>query len=517
MTDPNFPETPKYQPIPGRRRVLYQVHPLTIVYEILLWVRRMAFPLAIFLYFSFTGGGNDDSSVFEIVLSALAGLKVVFVAINYMISRWGFEENVFVWKTGVIQKQERNIPMDRIQNVEVERNLAHRMLGLADLKIDTGVGGEAEVRLSALGLEDAQQLQRELLKRRVGQFEVGPDPSAAGELKPTEALWTATPRDLVYAGLSENRALFLVGSIFGLFSFFQFGSDSMERAMLGAVRNVVRSWDSTNYWPIFWGGIALFIVGAIAGIFNAFIRFHGFTITHRGDRIVREYGLFTHYSSAIPLRRVQVFTAAAGWVKRLLGFWSVECATAGSVIDLEQKGSNVLCPVVPTDQIGRFVRLIFPDLYFDRAQWKKVSRLTIRRHFVSYMLVWLMAFGAGVVPFGPWVLLGLIPAAGISVCAAFRYWETVGYARYGGHTLVHTGLVSQKIYIVPDGKVQSLSLTQSPFQRRGKIANLTIVTAGHGLGGSIEIVDMPFDEATRLHDELKDAAGRLGAWQIDGV
>jgi len=127
-----------YQPSLGRRRVLYQVHPLTIIYEVLLWVRQMAVPIGIFLYMGIQGQGGE-SNFLEIGLGFFAGLRIVFAAINYAISRWGFEEDIFLWKTGVLRKQERNIPIDRIQNVEIVRNLAHRMLGLADLKIDTGV------------------------------------------------------------------------------------------------------------------------------------------------------------------------------------------------------------------------------------------------------------------------------------------------------------------------------------------------------------------------------------------
>ncbi len=76
-------------------------------------------------------------------------------------------------ESGVISKRYVTIPYDRIQNVNIDRGIMARILGLSDLSIETAGfsaiqmrrGYSAEGRLPGLSTEVAEQLRDELVKR----------------------------------------------------------------------------------------------------------------------------------------------------------------------------------------------------------------------------------------------------------------------------------------------------------------------------------------------------------------
>lgn len=513
------------EPTPMQRRTeldLRQVHPLTIVLELFLWVRQMLFPLILIVIANLRSSGNG-SDFLEIALSGVAGIRVVFAAINYLLTRYGFDHNQFIYRTGVIFKKERTIPLDRIQNVEIIRNLAHRILGIADVKIDTGVAGQAEVQLSALRMEEALSLQSELLKRKVGQFELS---SPVEEAK--HAFWVSSTKDLVYSGLTENRAFLILASATGLFGVGM--NNVLEDVVRSVFKGAFRNGDG-QIWPYIFGFIGFLFIGWAAGVANAVIKYYGFTIVQQGDRLVRTYGLFTHFQTAIALRRVQTFTAKANWLKLFLGFWEVQAATSGSPIDMEKHGSNVLCPVVPVDDLGKFVHVVFPEVYVDRLSYQRSSPKSVRRMFFQGFWV-LVGFTA---VFSPiiWVTMefrnaqlgSMVGQIGIAwaVILAFQYWvakrtyELSGYSRYLNYTVVKSGFLTRRIIIVPDGKIQSVRMHQSPFSRRMGLADVEINTASHGEGASIMIPNLEEGIAVALHSELSEAAMATGVWQLDGV
>jgi len=61
--------------------------------------------------------------------------------------------------SGVFNRQERAIPLGRIQNVDVSRSVFQRALGLAVVNFETAGGGSTEAVLDAVDLVEARRLQ----------------------------------------------------------------------------------------------------------------------------------------------------------------------------------------------------------------------------------------------------------------------------------------------------------------------------------------------------------------------
>jgi len=115
------------------------------------------------------------------------------------------------------------------------------------------------------------------------------------------------------------------------------------------------------------------------------------------------------------------------------------------------------------------------------------------------------------------VLWALPAALALATSWAWARYRALGYAEIGSFVLARSGIWTRKIWVVPQGKVQSVSLGQSPFQRRLGLANLSIDTAGSQFLSGAEVVDLPYETAIALQDRLSWAANAEGLWLPDGV
>lgn len=121
-------------------------------------------------------------------IPAMIGLWLIFLGLyilvcyiwaNLTYKYWRYEltDDAFRKESGVIWKKYVSVPYERIQNIDINRGVFARILGLSDLHIQTagssavsyGRGGLAGVgsegRLPGLGKDEAEKLRDELIKR----------------------------------------------------------------------------------------------------------------------------------------------------------------------------------------------------------------------------------------------------------------------------------------------------------------------------------------------------------------
>jgi len=109
------------------------------------------------------------------IIPAYLVLCFIWAKLTYRFYRYELIEDGFRKESGVIYKKYVTIPYDRIQNVDINRGILARLLGLSDLNIQTAgasatvsrygvMGGGAEGRLPAVSKEVAEQLRDELVR-----------------------------------------------------------------------------------------------------------------------------------------------------------------------------------------------------------------------------------------------------------------------------------------------------------------------------------------------------------------
>lgn len=207
--------------------------------------------------------------------------------------------------SGVLSRRNREIPLRRIQNVDISRNVIQRALGIAVLDVETAGGGATEASLRFVGYDEAKRVQREIqrLKR---------DEETDGETDGEATGADSDERETVLFELqtSELALLSALSFDFRYLSLLAFGPAALpfvpgfaELAFLGGVVLVA------------------LLTGAMWALSAAltFARYYDFRLSRLGDELRYERGLLQRYDGSIPLGKVQTLTLDANVLMRRFG------------------------------------------------------------------------------------------------------------------------------------------------------------------------------------------------------
>ncbi|KKR46367.1 MAG: hypothetical protein UT82_C0014G0026 [Parcubacteria group bacterium GW2011_GWB1_40_14] len=152
------------------------LHPSSIWLFFFQGVRAVLFllipPFYFLFIFSVRGVDIEIPVIFPILFIVwfiiLLVIAYIWAKLSYQNYKYELTDNGFKKELGVIRKKYVTIPYDRIQNVDIDRGIIARILGLSDIKIQTaGMSGMmgAEGRLPGLSVQDAEIVRDDLIKR----------------------------------------------------------------------------------------------------------------------------------------------------------------------------------------------------------------------------------------------------------------------------------------------------------------------------------------------------------------
>ena len=441
-----------------------QLHPASVVVNLLprSWalVRGM-WPLLLFVVY---GQSQQSDDGLQFVNASLLSLFFAIAAWNTLLHwatlRYRVHEGKLNVKTGLLNRQVRVIAPERIQNIEMVRNIFHRMSGLVEVRIETASGTEVEGLLSALTVAEAGWLIDRMGRARTDM--------QTDEVTPP--LVSNTFSDLLRYGATTGRLGAMALAIGVAVEWIQW-SDPEEVQNVGVVLG-------------FLGGIAL-VLAAISGAFvlgvgNAVIRHHGFRLTRLDSGLVSEEGLFTLRRVELPLSKVQLVTITEPILRRVLGFGSVHIETAAA---REDKGgvqqSEAMVPVVRGSRFAEVVRAALPDLDVNlqrlqlnpphpKALLRALLMASVRGIILVAFMVWLA---------GTWGALALIFLP-IGWATAWLDYSYQGWLVTERVIIARRGWWSRKTQVVDRRKLQSMRLSQGPFLRNWGLGVLGLRVAG---------------------------------------
>ena len=109
----------------------------------------------------------------------------------------------------------------------------------------------------------------------------------------------------------------------------------------------------------------------------------------------------------------------------------------------------------------------------------------------------------------PWAAcpLALLPLFHWAYAASYRQ---LGYALGADYLQTRRGVLGRSTHIVPLTKIQTVEVTQTPFDKRLGLAAVQIDTAGQAYtGGGPRIANLPLEEARALARTLAHQAAQL--------
>jgi putative membrane protein len=479
-----------------------RLHPSSLLFSLGSAARRLLIPGIVVLLAS---GGQRFEAVLMIffIPAALAALG------RYLTYRYRLGDDELVIREGIVTRNERNIPYARIQNIDLRQNPLHRMLGVAEARLETAGGEKPEAVIRVLSLEAVERMRAHVFTRRESG---GAEPAEA----PPRAVVALPTRELMLHGLLSNRGLALLAAAFG--AFWQFASYRMESQLEQVARQAGEALESVDL-PGPWA-TALLAVAAATTLFVVLkllsaawfvIKYHGFTLVRRGDDLRAEYGLLTRISATVPRHRIQVLSTHSGMLQRRLKRISVQVETAGGREGEGRPGGGRLwlAPTLPEEQLPELLAQVLPEVEPESVSWQGLAPRAEGRVLRRGLILGTLAVGAAVVPLGPWALTALVPVALLATLNARLFVRHTRYALADRAVLYRSGWLRRRTSVVRFTKIQALDLSRNPFDRRAGMARLSVDTAGAGrIGHPVEIPYIGLEKAQALHDRLFEEAGR---------
>lgn len=437
----------------------------------------------------------SDGETLATPLLAVGGLLALVLAYQ-VLAWWRFTytlmpDEIYI-ESGVLSRNRRSIPWDRVQDVEIERGPLARLLGLAKVRLETGGSESDEGVLDSISLADAVALREEISARRGIQ---AADSRQTTTREPP--LFKMTTARIFQAGLL-NFSLVWLAVIMGAIQF-------LERLIPWSMKDI-EAWIGLHEQEI-WGmvgpasvvlALVLFLaLGSIAGVVQMFVRNYDFTLWLERRTLRRVRGLLTRSEVAIPLRRIQAARTADHWLKRYYGLCRVDVQTMGSA---SSDDVQELAPLATADEAAHLLaiagnfRPIAPDRFQPVApahRWYDAQTLALPLALVALVagFIWPPAW---------WGLAIAVVMAAAQVITAMPH----GWRLEDNMLHVRQGWFAQEHWLLPLSSIQSVSLRISPIQKRLDLASVCIDSAGAPSDG-LRIRNLPTAEARALVEKLR--------------
>ncbi|MFW6153193.1 MAG: PH domain-containing protein [Halobacteriota archaeon] len=451
-------------------------------------------------------------------VAAVAIVVVLAIAIGYSLAyyrRFDYEltEDTFDVHSGVFARRDREVPYYRVQNVSIAKNVVHRLLGIAEVRVETAGGDSAEVHLRYVADGEASRLQQELTERkRDRRTATSPAEETARHEEFGQPLFVISPGELALLGVISFD-LRTVAFVLALAIFLDPGTMADLLVAIPAIAMAPAAI------------VAVYFVGAAVSGLVAVTNYWDFRLTRLSDELRFERGLLRQFSGSIPLTKVQSMQLAENVLARRIGYARLLIETA-SFSPGEASGSQTAVPIASRQRVIDLAQSIEP---FDDPVFTRPPRRARERYVVRYtavvLVVTALTYGidrSGVFDLAwPWTLalLTLVPVA------AHLKWLNLGVAIQDDYVVTMAGFWTRRIHIVPYHRTQTVYQRQTIFQRRRRLASVRIDTAGSRslVGQDAVAVDLDVGDASALrelvHDRLQAQleVNRQGFEWLDGV
>lgn len=485
-------------PAPAELSPPRRLDPRTILIKALPGLPSAIFAVPVML--TAARGGGLALAFALVVIALLLGVTFVFSWLRWRMFTYEVLPDQLVISRGVLHRTRRSIPAERIQDVSLKQGPLARLVGLAEVRIETGGGEKDEGKLDSVSLAEAHRLRALLRGLGAGMGRDMADTAAQDTVSPpaTEPiLFRLSFERLLYFGL-YNFSLVWIAAIFGAMQYFgqafDLGWDRLLEVWGVAERELASRLSLALVLGVFGGTLGL---GLTAGVVRTVLQFYNFKLAFAEGRFRYSRGLLTRTEVVVAQRQIQLGLVERGALSGRLGWCAFKVQTLGGSDHVS--GRQELAPFARWSEVEPLIALAGLPA-FDPSGLRPVSSWHTVGALIGFVGVPAVALVGAAILY-PVVAL-LLLALPIPLAVALLRRRHHRYALAETSLQVTKGVLKQRDWTVPYGNIQSVILRRGPLQRRMGVATIRIDTAGgSGLNGP-HIHDITHGEAANLICQL---------------
>ncbi|RZT84530.1 putative membrane protein [Pseudonocardia sediminis] len=452
--------------------------------------------------------GGSESPVKIWITVAIAVFAVAAGLIRWRTTRYRITPERVELHSGLVSRQRRSVPRDRIRTVDLTSTFLHQMFGLSVVKVGAGQSSTAGkdgqgLDLDAVSGAEAERLRRELLAVPAPASDAPATGPPATRTPETEHVTATEPIELDRLSWSSLRyAPLTVSSLAAVGALAAAGWNLVNEAdidprTLPGVSTATGELSTAPLWAAIGVGIGLLLLVLVAGALVLFTeRWWNFRLTREPDGTLRvRRGLLTQRSLSVSEQRLRGVTVAEPLLVRLVGRGAQAGALSVGLGGSEGSdgGGGALQPPVPAAHAHEVAAVAMRSS-------EPVTDVALRAHPVAArtrrltraVVPALVVIAAAWVLGGVWDLAWLGPVSlvllPIGVLLALDRYRSLGNRLDERFLVSRQGsLVRSTVALQRDGVI-GWRIRQSVFQRRAGVVTLDAIT-GAG-AGAYEILDV---------------------------
>lgn len=428
-------------------------------------------------------------------------MALIYSIIDYFRFRFHIENDELIVKSGVFRRKTLNIPFDRIQSVDFKRNVVHQFLKVVSVKIDTAGTKGNELEFDAMEIDEAEAFRDMIMGSKKGEEVLANVDGASDEnfvetsipALPPQVILNLSWKDLLKVGVSSNH----LRTAFIIIVFFITIADDLDQ-FLGV--NVFDEFDKSSLYLklitfiIAIAAIPFFIlVSFIVSLFGSVIRYYNLTFWYVLGKFKVVSGLFTRNEKTIQQHKIQLVKWRTTPLQEIFGMFKMNIyQTTGAE---SEQATSLEIPGCYQEQVDKTLEFVSPGV--TSAIFKTHS---IHRSYVMWLVIvfgLLPAVGAGIYSYYTngifsWLLIGIFPLA---IIMGQQFQKKRKILLHPEYLISESGIFGKTSKLIEWYKVQHVTLTSSPRQRRRNVRTLYINTAGGEI--MVPYIDKRVAEDTR--------------------
>jgi putative membrane protein len=418
-----------------------------------------------------------------ILLMALLATMLEFIKFKFHIAN-----NNLIIRKGVFRKKTLTIPLDKIQSVHLEQSIWHTLTKSYKVIIDTAGTEKVESSMYALNADVAASFKQLLLEQQseVSESTLSPLPQQSTIIK-------VNAKDLFKLCITANHIETLVIVCFFVFSKLEDFKPLLKTVSFGWLEQYEKQLQVT--WKLVLAiALIVAILSVIISSIRVLLRYANFNVQVSSKGFHIRGGLVQSKQMVIPFSKVQLMNWNANLLKRMAGMYVLHLKAIGED-DLKKK-QKVLLPITNDQQLPQII-----PYYQENLPINSSNAHSIHKAYAWLRILWIGIPVTAIVTtigylawdvYGLWLLLWLPYYFLVRTVYRknFRFWINDEALQ------LSTGVWGRQAILMNWNKVQTVTLKQSPYQRRNQLATLTFFTAG----GKVKLPYISLEDASYLAD-----------------
>jgi len=309
-----------------------RLHPVSAIITSVKALKSMILPIAIIIIsngFNFSLNFRSDHFFETILLFGVWGVAALLAFVGGII-KWRtfvywFEDGELRVTYGLFVKKKRYIPFERIQSLNYNEGVFHRIFGLVKVQVETAgsKGGKPEVELTAIRKAAADIIELEMRHAKNEAVQQQDQVQVVEEAIPTPMMYHMSMRDLLVLATTSGGIGVVLSGLAAVAS--QFSDIIPYETVFHELADFVK----IGAFLVALTVMVVLIVAWIVSVVITLINYYDYTVRIEEEKLIITKGLLEKKRITLPLNRIQAIRIVENPLRQLTGFTTVVVESAG--------------------------------------------------------------------------------------------------------------------------------------------------------------------------------------------